>query len=118
MTFLDCQADLTNTIFSDEDLSIAREHLSSIILGLDPPWLKKPVGVLGEHWKSNALLSVCFLINMAITLHTLANDTTQKSNARLKKKFEGLLRLPDDKFQENYNEFQAGRALAEVFNKL
>lgn len=118
MTFLDCRSNLKGTIFSDKDLHTARNYLSSIILELDPPWEKKPIGILGEHWKSDTLPSVCFLINMAQTLYILANGTTQKSNARLKKKFKELLRSPKDQFEENYNEFQSSKSLIDIFNEL
>jgi hypothetical protein len=113
MSFLTDKPDLTNTIFSDEDLQIARRYLSSIITKEDPRWLKKPLGVIGQHWKSDTIPSHCFLIDMAQTLYVLDHGVTAKSQPRLQRKFRDLLRSPDEQFQENYNELQVGRALAE-----
>jgi hypothetical protein len=113
MSFLNGKPDLTGTIFTDNDLYVARQYLLSVISQEDPRWLKKPIGIIGMHWESDGQPSACFLINIAQMLYVIDHGIATKSIPRLQKKFRDLLRSPDEQFEENYNELQVGSVVVQ-----
>src|SRR5256885_1837929 len=107
MSFLTCTPDLSKTVFTDDDLRLARQHLVSIITREDAAWLKKPQGLLGEYWKSDEIYPICALIDTANMIYTLDAKVAQKSVPRLYEKVRELLRPPSpEQFLEKQNELQ------------
>lgn len=114
MSFLTNTPDLAGTIFTDEDLRIAREYLASGIASEYPAWLKKPQGILGEYWRRDDTYATCFLIDVARTIYLLDQRVSDRSIPRLYAKVHGLLRPPSlRQFVEMLTELQVGGILAE-----
>lgn len=119
MSFLTSNPDLSGTIFTENDLRIAREYLESGIKRADFAWLKKPQGFLGEHWKRDDIQSACFLIDLAQMIHTLDARIADKSAPQLYEKVRELLRPPSpEQFLEKLTELQVAYALVAFVSPL
>jgi hypothetical protein len=119
MTFLTSRPDLSNTIFSDNHLHLARELLNSVISREDPPWLKKPQGILREYWERDDTQAACFLIDLAQMIYTLDARIAEKSAPRLYEKVRELLRPPSpEQFLEKLTELQVAFALVAFVSPL
>jgi len=109
MSFQTSQPDLTNTIFSDSDLQIARKYLQDWISREMPSWLNKPQGPFGEDWKRDDVQATCRLIDLAHMIDIVTHNATPRSIPILNKKVrEKLLRRPSDmqQFYETLTELQ------------
>jgi hypothetical protein len=91
MPFLTSQPDLSNTIFNDNDLHLARKVLQAIISQENSPWLKRPLGILGEYWLRDDTRAACFLIDFARMIDILKTRVAEKSIPRLYEKVKELL---------------------------
>lgn len=112
MSFLTSQPDLSKTIFNNNDLHLARKILQATISRENPPWLKKPLGILGEYWKGD---DPCFLIELARTIDVLEHKIADKSIPRLYEKVSELLRpLSTEQFIEKMTELQVALALVDI----
>jgi hypothetical protein len=109
MPFLKSQLDLTNTIFTDNDLQKAREYLSIWITREKPSWLKNPQGPFGDYWRQDDVQSACHLIDLARMIDILTGKLSQQSIPHLFRKVrKDLLRRPSDmqQFNETLAELQ------------
>lgn len=114
MSFQTSQLDLTNTIFSSNDLQIARNYLLTWIRREIPSWLNKPQGLFGEYWKRDDVQSACHLINLARMIDVVTCNLSPQSIPILNKKVkENLLRRPSDmqQFDEALTELQVATML-------
>ena len=119
MSFLTSQPDLSNTIFTDKHLQMARDCLQSIISQVDKPWLKKPQGILGEYWIRDDTYAACYLIDIARMLTTIDNKIATKSFSQLREKTRQLLRPPSyEQFLELLTEIQVAFALVQYVSPL
>ncbi len=121
MSFLTSNPDLSNTIFTENDLRIAREYLESGIRRAYPAWLKKPQGVLGKYWLRDDTEATCFLIDFAQRIYNVDRNITERSvpifhGEKIK---ERLLRAKiDEQFLENLTELQAASVLVNYASPL
>jgi hypothetical protein len=119
MTFITYQPDLSNTIFSDHDFYLAREHLKAVISREDPPWLKKPQGILREYWERDDTQAACFLIDLSQMIYRLDAGIADKSAPQLYEKVRELLRPPSpEQFLEKLTELQVAYALVAFVSPL
>lgn len=119
MPFLTDCPDLSNTIFTDNDLQKARQYLYSVIARINLPWLKKPKGPLGKHWNIGNTYSACFLIDVAQVVHAFEHRITQRSLPLFPSKVNGILEPPSEReFVENLTEFQVAFGLTEYIRQL
>lgn len=117
MSFLTSQPDLSNTIFNDNDLNLARKVLQAVISQENHPWLKRPLGILGEYWLRDDTYAACFLIDFARIIDILNTKVAEKSIPRLYEKVKELLQpLSSEQFIEKMTELQVALALAEIIN--
>jgi hypothetical protein len=113
MPFPTSTPDLSDTIFTNEDLLSARKYLLLHLERDAPDWLANPYGWLGEYWNRDDAYSACILINFAGTIYRVASNITQRSYPLLVRKIiEGLLNeKAEEKFLETYTELQVASAL-------
>lgn len=119
MSFKTGHVDLSDTIFSADDLAKARVYLSSLITKVDSSWTKKPKGPLGEYWNSDSPYAACFLIDTAFVLNLFERRISPRSAPIFLPKVEGILEPNSQKeFIENLTEFQVGFVLAQYVSPL
>ncbi len=114
MDFLSHNFDLSQTIFSDRDLRIARSYLETWMQKEKPSWLKNPQGPLGNYWKENSTIAACTLINLAYMMKMITDNITAESIPRLHKKIkENILPRPSDikQFYEAFTELEVAYGL-------
>ncbi len=95
MTFLDDTPDLSETVYNELALNLARSFWKAALLAHDPLWLKKPVGILSTKWKGSGPSSTCDLINMAADFQRLQDRCEESSRLVLVEKFKELVRASD-----------------------
>ncbi len=119
MSFKTGHVDLSDTIFSADDLAKARVYLSSLITKVDSSWTKKPKGPLGEYWNSDSPYAACFLIDTAFVLNLFERRISPRSAPIFLPKVKGILEPNSQKeFIENLTEFQMGFVLAQYVSPL
>lgn len=117
MPFPNSQPNLSNTIFNDNDLHLARKVLQTIISQVNSAWLKRPLGILGEYWLRDDTYAACFLIDFARMIDILKTRVADKSIPRLYEKVKELLQpLSREQFIEKMTELQVAFALAELID--
>ncbi len=95
MTFLDDTPDLSETVYNELALNLARSFWKAALLAHDPLWRKKPVGILSTKWKGSGPSSTCDLINMAADFQRLQDRCEESSRLVLVEKFKELVRASD-----------------------
>src|SRR5216110_948341 len=119
MSFLTNDFDLSGTVFTAHDLHKARHYLLSTIESIDPSWIEKPKGPLGEYWKSPSPYAACFLIDTSLLLELFERNISQRASSLFLPKVEGILGPKSEAvFIENLTEFQVGGGLAEYVGTL
>lgn len=120
MPFLTSRPDLSDSIFTEENLLGARNYLSTHLAREYPAWLRKPRGPLGVYWNRDDTYAACVLIDFATTIYHVAKNVTQKSYPLLALKIkEGLLDIKkEDQFLQNYTEIQVADVLVNVASPL
>src|SRR5258706_10007155 len=114
MSFKTGHVDLSNTIFTVDDLQKARDYLSSVIEKIDSSWLKKPKGPLGKYWVSDSPYAACFLIDTSFILNLFERRISMRSASLFLPKVRGILQPKLEKeFIENLTEFQVGFVLTQ-----
>lgn len=112
MSFLDGDHDLTGSIFTQDDLTFARQYLESYIRDVDPNWLRKPQGPLAIQWRCDGLYPASFLINLALMMDHIQKRVLSGSVPRMEQKFRNLLRSTSaDKFDESLAEIEVAAML-------
>jgi len=86
MPFPTSTPDLSDTIFTSEDLLATRKYLLLHLEREAPDWLANPCGQLGEYWKRDDAYSACILIDFAGTIYRVASNVTERSYPLLVKK--------------------------------
>jgi hypothetical protein len=74
MSFLTSQIDLTNTIFTEDDLQKARAFLSECIRREKPAWVNNPQGPFGGYWKRDDIYTACIRFFTERLLSKLASQ--------------------------------------------
>ena len=120
MPFPDSTPDLSDTIFTNEDLLATRKYLLLHLGREAPDWLANPCGWLGKYWKQDDAYSACILIDFAGTIYRVASNVTERSYPLLVKKIvEGLLNeKTEEKFLENYTELEVASALVNYISPI
>jgi hypothetical protein len=116
MGFLVSHYDLTFSVFTQEDLTTARNFLKIFISKYSPNWMAKPKGPVGKWWLSNNSLAACNLIQLGMDWYILNNNNvTQMSFPNFIEKVKFLLeKVPEgDKFEERLTEFQVAAHLVQ-----
>lgn len=113
MSFINCQPDLTGTVYSIEHLEFARKYLTEVIKQHDRFWLDNPRGPLGALWCREDTSAICHLISVANLLYFLRERITQSSLEILQEKIKTLLNLKSNKqFDETLTELQIAHELS------
>src|SRR6266700_4929771 len=121
MSFLTSNPDLSGTIFTENDLRIAREYLESGIKRVNPAWLDEPQGILGNYWLRDDTEATCFLIDFAQRIYNVDRNITERSvpifhGEKIK---EILLRAKkEEQFLECLTELQAASVLVNYASPL
>lgn len=103
MGFLDSEFDLTDTIYSSQDLSMARGLFERHINRLCPFWLNSPSGHFAALWCAIYPDAACRIIHFAKILNTLGPKLSERSQQILDKKLKDMLGVSSKK---GYNERQ------------
>lgn len=119
MSFKTGQVDLSDTIFTVDDLQKARSYLSSVIAKVDSSWTIKPKGLLGKYWDSDSPYAACFLIDTAFVLNLFERRISPRSAPIFLPKVRGIIHPNSEKeFIENLTEFQVGFVFAQYASPL
>ena len=119
MGFLESTANLSETIFSQEDFLQAQRWLKEVITKIDPGWFKRKKGIIFQYWAQDTADAVCFLIHFADIFGALQKNITQKSVPVFIKKFKELLNEKSEKqFQELLGEMQLSRTLMDYISPI
>src|SRR5947209_2841745 len=109
MSFKTGHMDLSDTIFTADDLQKAHDYLLSVVMKADSSWTIKPKGPLGKYWDSDSPYAACFLIDTAFVLKLFERRISPRSAPIFLPKVKGILRPNSEKeFIENLTEFQVG----------
>ena len=77
MNFLTGNPDLSQTVYSKDDLEFARDYLKTWIEREKPSWLKNPQGPFGKYWKEEQTLPACHLIEFAYIIEAITRKITK-----------------------------------------
>jgi len=79
MSFLDHSGDLSETSFTQKDLSEAKAFWLTVIQEVEPSWLKKPKGEMGRYWLDNSNQAMTYLVLLGQILHSLSKCVIESS---------------------------------------
>lgn len=94
MAFLDDELDLTNTLYTQENLKFSRNFYLAVISKLAPQWLSEPKSCLSVFWNQSGVYSACYLMDLCRVITTI--EPTKKSTPVFEKKVVELFNAKDE----------------------
>ena len=112
--FMSHDFDMSSSLWTQEDLTHARDVYRAVFERVASQWPDRPVGPLARRWRETATPSVGHCIHVARMLHELSKGVTSRSVPIFHTKIKELLYCPDDVniYEERLTEVEFGAYLS------